>query len=152
MGAAINAGHLQGNDSQQYTSVDHAQYDLITPENAYIFIFINFSSGVLLLQLRCKWASTEPERGQYNYQNCDVVFKSAINGNQHFRGHNLCWGVNNPLWLANSDFRKETLTKILENHIENVAGRYNGSVIAWDVVNEAIQDFPRAEKFKVNVW
>jgi len=71
------------------------------------------------------------------------MFKYTIANGQHFRGHNLCWGVYNPSWLTKGNFNAGQLSDLLQDHITNVMqgvrkGANNANVLAWDVVNEAI--------------
>ncbi len=60
------------------------------------------------------------------------------------RGHNLCWHTQVPNWIFKNEkgdtVTKEVLLQRLKDHITQVAGRYKGSIYAWDVVNEVIDD------------
>ena len=76
-----------------------------------------------------------------------------------FRGHNLVWGVYNPSWLANWKGSADELEQVLKKHItyvvQNVpkqAGEAGKALFAWDVVNEAIADWPSKDMYKPNVW
>ena len=53
-------------------------------------------------------------------------------------GHNLCWNILNPGWVA-AVINKDNARSILEDHIETVAGRYRGRIDSWDVVNEPVR-------------
>jgi len=100
-----------------------------------------------------KWMATEPERNVFTFSQGDTTLAYATGGNQTVRGHNLAWGVDNPGWLQNGGFNGAELQSILENHIANVAGHYNGKLLCWDVVNEAITDDDSApDPLKTNVW
>jgi len=132
MGSAANAGIITSGDVMYKTTLD-AQYNLITPENG------------------CKWGATEPQRGQFNYGQCDTVHWFAMSSNQSFRGHNLCWGEGNPAWLTNGNYSPIEKRVILTNHIQNVMKHYGDAVLCWDVVNEAVAD-SGSEVFKTNVW
>ena len=111
---------------------------------------------------QCKWASTHPERSTFTLQNCIDALKYAHGANQKFRGHNLCWGNNNPEWLLNGKWTQEELRELLENHISTVMKGVNvdGNVrpFVWDVVNEACASQEEYEAtgnssyFKRNFW
>ena len=102
----------------------------------------------------CKWATTERKRGEIDLTSCNAAFAYAISANQSFRGHNLCWGNNNPKWLDPRELDATELEHALVSHITAVmqgvrrdAG--GASPLAWDVVNEAVND---THFFKPNTW
>eukprot|EP00041_Stephanoeca_diplocostata_P007609 m.109180 g.109180 ORF g.109180 m.109180 type:complete len:454 (-) comp16962_c0_seq1:150-1511(-) len=138
VGSAINAGHLQQNDSDgdKYRSIAAQQYSLATAENA------------------CKWPSTEPEKGKFDFTSCNVVADFAREHDITFRGHNLCWGNYNPDWLTHGNFTSEEMRSILVNHTTTVSSYYGTRAYGWDVVNEAVSDNPGAggSIFKPTVW
>jgi endo-1,4-beta-xylanase len=71
------------------------------------------------------------------------------------RGHTLCWHRQTAEWFFKDDagkqVGKEELLKRLKDHITNVVGRYKGSIYAWDVVNEAIDDDEKKD-FRSSLW
>jgi len=117
VGSAATAGHLS---DATYTGVIGTQYNLVTAENA------------------CKWGSTEPQRGQFAFSQCDTVSNFAKKYNQTFRGHNLCWGQSNPSWLEGLSPADKRAA--LKTHITTVINHYGDSAYCWDVVNEAVAD------------
>eukprot|EP01012_Entosiphon_sulcatum_P044004 TRINITY_DN58497_c0_g1_i1.p1 TRINITY_DN58497_c0_g1~~TRINITY_DN58497_c0_g1_i1.p1 ORF type:complete len:364 (-),score=47.48 TRINITY_DN58497_c0_g1_i1:26-1117(-) len=135
MGAEANHGTLYNSSEPIYKSVHTAQYSMITPENC------------------CKWGATQPQQGQFTLDACTQTLQYAISANQEFRGHNLCWGSDNPQWLLNGGFKPDQLKSILENHISTVSRglRKVGKVYCWDVVNEAVSD-SNPPALKTNVW
>ena len=103
---------------------------------------------------QCKFGPTHPEKDVYSLDKCNAAFAYAISVDQKFRGHNLCWGNDNPSWLENGNFSAAELQAILEEHIvtvmQGVKQAANGSSpLAWDVVNEANND---THPFKPNTW
>jgi len=118
-----------------YNRVVDNEYDLITAEN------------------ECKWGSIRPTQNAFNFKQCDYISDAASNASAVFRGHNLCWGENNPGWLTGGNFNKDQLQSILQAHIDTVVKHYKGKTICWDVVNEAIADNPNpSDPLKHNVW
>merc|ERR1712070_610032 len=110
--------------------------------------------GLSTVGNQCKWGSTHRKRGAYTLDKCVDSFKYAIEAGQEFRGHNLCWGNNNPSWLESGDFTADELRDILRDHVTQVmqkvkqdAGR---SPLAWDVVNEAAGS--GSNPLKNNFW
>jgi endo-1,4-beta-xylanase len=66
------------------------------------------------------------------------------------RGHTLVWHNQLPGWLTGGTFTRDEVIAILRDHIMTVVGRYRGKILAWDVVNEAIDDAtgqPRTNSF-----
>jgi endo-1,4-beta-xylanase len=56
------------------------------------------------------------------------------------RGHTLVWDRRLPRWLVDGNFSETQVSAILKSHIQTLVGRYRGRVLAWDVINEAIDD------------
>ncbi len=120
MGAAIALAHLRNVSDPLYAQVWQQQYTLATAEN------------------ECKWLFTEPREGHFDFAPCDAIASFA----PLMRGHNLCWGTENPTWLMRGNFTNTTLKHLLVRHIETVVGHYRNwtNVLSWDVVNEAVSD------------
>ena len=121
---------------EQYRAVHSAQYSLSTVGNL------------------CKWPATEPARGQFALDDCNEAFAYARQQEQKFRGHNLCWGNDNPKWLEQGGFNGTELAEILSTHVHGVmrgvkeaAGGI--SPLCYDVVNEACNS---TAPFKPNTW
>jgi len=102
----------------------------------------------------CKWHSTHPSKETFDLEPCNEAFAYARSAGQQFRGHNLCWGNDNPSWLENGKFTAAQLESLLRTHITHVmrgvkAAANGTSPLAWDVVNEATND---TAFFKPNTW
>ena len=101
----------------------------------------------------CKWHATEQQRGSFTLGACNAAFEYARSAKQAFRGHNLCWGNDNPAWLETGSFSTFELKSILEEHItsvmQGVKAAAGKSPLAWDVVNEATNS---TAFFKPNRW
>jgi endo-1,4-beta-xylanase len=120
-GSATDNGELT---DTEYTAIlsDSNEFGQITPGNSM------------------KWDTIEPSRGQFNYENGDVIADLAEKNRQLLRCHTLVWYNQLPLWVTNGGFDNATLIEILENHITEEVTHYKGKCYAWDVVNEAISD------------
>ena len=119
----------------QYKATHSAQFSLSTVGN------------------ECKWHATEQQRGSFTLGPCNAAFAYARSAKQAFRGHNLCWGNDNPAWLETGSFSTFELKSILEEHItsvmQGVKAAAGKSPLAWDVVNEATNS---TAFFKPNRW
>ncbi|KAK1753670.1 glycoside hydrolase superfamily [Echria macrotheca] len=87
-----------------------------------------------------KWDSTEPQRGQFNFNSGDITAGIAKRNNQILRCHTLVWHSQLPNWVNSGSWNRQTLTAVMESHINNVMGHYIGQCYAWDVLNEAVDD------------
>lgn len=85
-----------------------------------------------------------PEEDRYSWENADKIADFAKANGLMMRGHTLCWHQQTPEWIfrdaLGNAVSKDILLARLKDHITRVMTRYKGSVYAWDVVNEAIED------------
>jgi len=118
IGAALNTSHLA---ESGYAATAGAQFNFATPEN------------------EMKWAVTEPVQNQFNFAPGDAIVAFAKQHNIQVKGHTLVWHQQLPAWVgAITD--AATLRAAMVNHIFAEAIHYSGQVVAWDVVNEAVDD------------
>ncbi len=120
VGAAVDAVALQ--NDPQYAQTLGREFDMLTAENVMKFEHIH------------------PEQGRYDFSAADLLVDFAEAHDMQVRGHTLVWHYQIPPWLEQGNWTKEELTAILRDHILTVVGHYRGRVLAWDVVNEAIDD------------
>ncbi|HWV40043.1 endo-1,4-beta-xylanase, partial [Pseudorhodoplanes sp.] len=66
----------------------------------------------------------------------DRLFEFAAEHKLKMRGHTLIWNDHMPDWTRR--LSSAEMTRLLDRHIDEVAGRYSGRVHSWDVVNEPI--------------
>jgi endo-1,4-beta-xylanase len=122
IGAAVTPRSLHGEDSALIVN----QFNSLTAENAM------------------KMGPIHPRENEYNWKDADSIVAFAKKHGLKMRGHNLCWHSQAPNWMFKNEkgdtVTKEVLLQRLKDHITQVAGRYKGSIYAWDVVNEAIDD------------
>ena len=88
-----------------------------------------------------KWESTEPQNGNYTFENADAMVRWAKAHNMKVRGHTLVWHTQTPEWVWSGN-REQTLANI-DDHIETMLRHFNAvddTVYCWDVVNEALDD------------
>jgi len=88
-----------------------------------------------------KWSSIHRDsRYAYRYANPDAMVAFAVANGMKVRGHTLAWHQQNPTWLTSTTWNPETLKVVPREHVDSVVGHYKGKVVAWDVVNEALND------------
>ena len=120
VGAAVAAAPLRNEEPYQDTL--RREFNLIVAENAF------------------KWDAIHPAQGTYNFADADALVAFAEANHMRIRGHTLVWHNQLPGWLTSGNFTRDELISLLRDHISTVMGRYKGRVLAWDVVNEAIDD------------
>ncbi len=97
-------------------------FNVITPENLM------------------KPESMQPSEGVFNYNQADLMMLYAESEGMKVIGHTLAWHQQSGNWLGTSAANREEAIQQLKDHIYGVAGKYEGKIYSWDVVNEAIRD------------
>ncbi len=91
-----------------------------------------------------KMGPIHPRETEYFWRDADSIVAFAKRHKIKVRGHTLVWHAQTPNWLfkdtKGDTVSKEVLLQRLKEHITTVVKRYKGSIYAWDVVNEAIDD------------
>ncbi|KAK4557044.1 hypothetical protein LTR86_006025 [Recurvomyces mirabilis] len=108
-----------------------ADFNSITPENAL------------------KWEVTEPQRGNFTFDDADRYVDYATTNGIEIHCHNLVWHSQLPPWVTAGNFDNATLIGIMHDHIKGLAGRYAGRCTRWDVVNEALDE---DGTYRKSVW
>ena len=121
IGTAVNPSVLTGG-AAAYANTLRLHYSLPSPENAL------------------KWGSLRPEEYTFDWTDADVIANFARAAGQQVRGHTLVWYNSIPAWLTGGGFTPDEIRDLLFHHIDTVAGRYRGTALSWDVVNEAFND------------
>jgi endo-1,4-beta-xylanase len=96
----------------------------------------NFNSAVT--ENAVKWGNMERNQGEMNYATVDGILEWADKNEIRIRGHNIFWGIEKFVqpWLKVMDNEKLELT--LKNRAYDVAGRYKGLFVEYDLNNEMI--------------
>jgi len=104
---------------------------MVTPENAM------------------KFQPLHPGPDHYRFGDADAIVDFAQRHDMQIRGHTLVWHNQLPGWLTGRQWAREELIDILRSHITTVVGRYRGRVVAWDVLNEGVDDLGRLRE---TIW
>ena len=123
IGVAINPRNINGSQPKSEELI-LKHFNAVSPENCL------------------KPEVVHPTPDTWNFSQADEYVKYAEDHGLWKLGHTLCWHNQTPdfYWYRPDGTPKsrEELIETLREHIETVAGRYNGRIDAWDVVNEII--------------
>ncbi len=125
--AALVSGRLVGT-AVQASLLGQAQY-----ADTYVRHF-----NYVTAEWEMKWDPIQKQRGVFNFAGGDTIVDHANARGIAVKGHALVWHAATPDWV--NGLSADELRTEMANHIRTVAKHYKGRVIAWDVVNEAVDD------------
>jgi endo-1,4-beta-xylanase len=120
MGVAVNADGLL---DPAYAATVASQFNQLTPEN------------------EMKWETIEPEPGVFDFTRADAIVSFARDNGMKVRGHTLVWHSQLAPWveaLTGADAVREAMTRHIQTVVAHFRDNFPGVVVAWDVVNEAL--------------
>jgi endo-1,4-beta-xylanase len=120
IGAAVAMRPLR--EEAQYAEILAREFGMTVGENAF------------------KWEAIHPGPTTYYFDDPDAIVALAEANGMKVRGHTLVWHNQNPSWLKRKTKTRDEAIAVLRDHIQTVVGRYKGRIVAWDVVNEAVDD------------
>lgn len=94
--------------------------------------------ALLVPEWELKWATVRKSPAQNDFSGFDTIARFARENGLALRGHPLVWHAAMPDWAVN-EIRNGNAGRLLDDHVRLIAGRYAGSVLSWDVVNEAVK-------------
>lgn len=99
--------------------------------------------SILVPENEMKWQAIRPSAGGYDFAKFDAMVDDAQAHGMAMRGHTLLWHRTKwfPKWLNEFDFGARPASSaeaILTSHIRTVTQRYQGRIVSFDVVNEAV--------------
>ena len=118
IGVALGASHLS---EPVYAATAAAAFSFATPEN------------------EMKRDATEPTQNVFTFGGGDAITAFAQQNGMRVKGHTLVWHSQLPDWVSGIT-DPTALHDAMINHVTQVVSHYRGQVIAWDVVNEAVDD------------
>lgn len=90
-----------------------------------------------------KPGATEPEEGKFTFQAADAFVDFAQAKGLKINGHTLVWHSHCPDWYFVQDGKPADAALVLgrmREHITVEVSHFQGKVVSWDVVNEALGD------------
>ncbi|MBL0269822.1 MAG: endo-1,4-beta-xylanase [Chitinophagaceae bacterium] len=120
IGTALNTAQIQEKDTAAARLVQQ-QFNAVTPENIM------------------KAEIIHPQWNVYNFELADQIAALGKKQGMKVNGHTLIWHSQLPAFARNiRDI--DSFRTFFTNHISTVAGRYEGKIASWDVVNEALNE------------
>lgn len=86
-----------------------------------------------------KAALIHPGWSEYHFEAADKMIEYCQKNAIKVNGHTLIWHSQLPAYVRRIRNR-DSLRLFFNEHINTVAGRYNGRIFSWDVVNEALNE------------
>ncbi|AWV97634.1 endo-1,4-beta-xylanase [Arcticibacterium luteifluviistationis] len=120
IGTAVGVSEINGSNLLADKLIKK-QFKVITPEN-------DMKSEII-----------HPEWDKYDFEVSDKIIAFGENNNIDIVGHTLIWHSQLSPFIS-EDISSDSLRLFMENHINTVGGRYDGKVLGWDVVNEALNE------------
>jgi len=120
IGAALNMSQVEESDPVVSALIGR-QFNTLTPEN------------------NMKAAFLHPGWDRYDFGQADEVVAFAVRHNMKVNGHCLIWHSQLPAYMRGIQ-DADSVRRYFTDHITTVAGRYDGKVYSWDVVNEALNE------------
>lgn len=120
IGTALNTAQIEERDPKT-TEFIVRQFNMVTPENIM------------------KSALIHPKWDVYNFELADKLVAFGKKHNMKINGHTLIWHSQLPAFIR-SIKSPDSIRTFFSDHIKTVAGRYNGKIYSWDVVNEALNE------------
>ena len=120
IGAALNMSQVEEKDPA-VSELIARQFNTLTPEN------------------NMKAALIQPGWDRYNFEQADEIVRFAAKYNMKVNAHCLIWHSQLPSFMAGMQ-DADSVRHYFTDHITTVAGRYDGKVYSWDVVNEALNE------------
>jgi len=120
IGTALNAAQIEERDPRAAVLIPQ-QFNMATPENIM------------------KAEIIHPQWDTYNFDMADKMVAYCKKNGIKINAHTLVWHSQLPAF-ARRIRDVDSFRTFFTNHIATVAGRYDGKVYSWDVVNEALNE------------
>ncbi|MFN8253553.1 MAG: endo-1,4-beta-xylanase [Ferruginibacter sp.] len=120
IGTALNAMQIEEKDAKADALIKQ-QFNTATPENIM------------------KAEIIHPQWGTYNFDLADKMVAYCQKNNIAVNGHTLIWHSQLPAFARRIQ-QADSFRTFFTEHIRTVASRYDGKILSWDVVNEALNE------------
>jgi endo-1,4-beta-xylanase len=105
-------------------------FDILTAENAMKPLYL------------------QREKGVFTFDEADKLVDAVIEAGLRMHGHTLAWHQQSPEWINREGIDREEAIDNLVTHVQTVADHFQGRIVSWDVLNEAINDNPNPQDWR----
>jgi endo-1,4-beta-xylanase len=120
IGTALNTPQIEERDPKAAMLIAQ-QFNMATPENIM------------------KAEIIHPQWSVYNFDLADKMVAYCTKNNIKVNGHTLIWHSQLPVFARRME-SLDSFKTFFKDHITTVASRYDGKILSWDVVNEALNE------------
>lgn len=113
---------LTGEAGSRFRALASREFNMLTPENDM------------------KFSRLRPAPDVYDFDWADSLVAFAEANAMQVRGHTLAWHNQLASWLTAGTWTEQQAEALLDEHVTTVVAHYRGRLVAWDVVNEAVDD------------
>lgn len=90
-----------------------------------------------------KFRALQPVEKEFEWAEADALIAFAKARNLRIHGHTLLWANDGtlPQWVKDYEFKPNAvanITRVIQEHIAMVVGKYKDDIESWDVVNEIL--------------
>lgn len=107
--------------------------DVVFKDEPYAQLYRDHTK-IITTDVALKFDYIRYKEDMWDFAEADRLLEFARQNGQQLRGHTLVWNDNAPKWLKRSSSNE--ITRVFDEHIDRVVGRYEGQLHSWDVVNE----------------
>ena len=122
VGTAVDRLFKTDADGLQFKTIAAREFSALTAENDM------------------KHQRLQPARGVFRFERADSLVAFAEANNMLMRGHTLVWHQQIASWVTSGSWTQIEAIALLTDHITAVVSHFRGHIVAWDVVNEAVND------------
>lgn len=124
------------NDFAIGTALDFVQN---LPENPKEAALVPYQFNRMTPENAMKSENIHPEWDKYYFDQADKIVDYANENGIKVNAHTLIWHSQLPKFVHQIE-SADSLRMFFEDHIKTIASRYDGKVLSWDVVNEALNE------------
>ena len=82
----------------------------------------------------------QPKKAEFFWDDADDMVDYGEENDFKVVGHTLAWHQQTLYWIDEENTTRDEALALLREHLTQIMTRYKGKIIAWDALNEAIED------------